>query len=138
VGPCLSRSVRGFHGVLIDYREFSTLRQVMLEKVLRVGGVRSCPYLVAKPSRVGVNVDGISCPLHHPITYGCRPDASSLWFGNVLPCLVAKPFFGGVAALMGPHAVSVRLGPKAIGPMLPGLITSCGMVLSLQYPYLVA
>jgi hypothetical protein len=59
----------------------------------------------------------------------------SLWLGRVLPFLVAKPSFGGVTALIGPHAMTVRLGPRALGPMLPGLITPCGVVLSLHHPY---
>jgi hypothetical protein len=42
----------------------------MLKNVLRAGAVRSWPYLIAKSSQVGVNVDRISCPLHCPIT--CR------------------------------------------------------------------
>jgi hypothetical protein len=39
----------------------------MLEKVL--GDIASwCwPYLVAKPSHVEVGVDGLACPLHHPM-----------------------------------------------------------------------
>jgi hypothetical protein len=43
--------------------EFSTLRWAGLEKVLGVSTLRSWPYLVAKPFQVGVEVDGISCPL---------------------------------------------------------------------------
>jgi hypothetical protein len=42
----------------------------MLEKVLGVGVVRSRPYLVAKPSQVGFDVDGTPCPLHHPRPMG--------------------------------------------------------------------
>jgi hypothetical protein len=110
----------------------------MLEKVLIVSAVRSCLYLVAKPSHVGVDADGISYPLHHPTTYGCWPDALSLWFGKVLPCLVAKPSIGGITALMGPHAVTVSLGPRALGSMLLGLITPCGVVLSSHHLYPVA
>jgi hypothetical protein len=91
--------------------------------------------LVAKPFQVGVDVDGISCPLRHPTACGCWPDALSLWFRKVLPCLVAKPSFGGVTVLMGPHAMTVRPGPRALGPMLPGLITPCGVVLSSHHPY---
>jgi hypothetical protein len=33
------------------------LRQAVLEKVLGVGAMRSCPYLVVKPSQVGVDAD---------------------------------------------------------------------------------
>jgi hypothetical protein len=131
-------SIGGFHGVLVGSREFLALRQAVLEKVLRVGAVRSCPCLIAKPSQVGVNVHGISCPLQHPTTCGCWPDVLSLWFRKVLPCLVAKPSFGGVAALTGPHAATAKLGPRALGLMPPGLITPCEVVLSLHHPYSMA
>jgi hypothetical protein len=57
------------------------LRQAVLKKVLGVGAMRSCPYLVAKPSKVGVDADGISYPLHHPTACGCWPDVLRLWFG---------------------------------------------------------
>jgi hypothetical protein len=62
--------VGGIHGVLIDFREFSALRQAVLEKVLAVGGVRSCPYLVTKSSQVGIDADKISFLLHRPTTCG--------------------------------------------------------------------
>jgi hypothetical protein len=110
----------------------------VLEKVLGVGDVRCCPYLVAKPSQVGVDTDRISYPLCHPTAYACRHDALSLWFGKVLPCLVAKPSFGGVAILTGPYATTIRLGPRALGPMSSSLITPCGVLLSLHHPYPVA
>jgi hypothetical protein len=29
-------------------------------------------YLVAKPSHVGVNVDGLACPLHRLMAYSCQ------------------------------------------------------------------
>jgi hypothetical protein len=57
---------------------------------------------------------------------------------KVLPCLVAKPSSGVVAALTGQNATTVRLGPRALGPMPPGLITPCWVVLSLDHPYSVA
>jgi hypothetical protein len=107
----------------------------VLEKVLGVSAMKSCPYLVAKPSHVGVDADGISCPMRHPTPCGCWPDALSLLFRKVLPCLVARPSFRGVAALTGPHATTVKLGPRALGPMPPGLITPCGVVLSSHHPY---
>jgi hypothetical protein len=47
----------------------------MLEKVLGAGAVRSWPYLIAKSSQVGVNVDRISCPLYCPITCRFHPGA---------------------------------------------------------------
>jgi hypothetical protein len=114
------------------------LRQVMLEKVLGVSAMRSCPYLVTKSSQVAVDADGISYLLCPPTTCGCWPDALSLWFRKVLPFLATKPSFGGVAALTDSHATTVRLGPRALGPMLPGLITPCGVVLSSHCPYQLA
>jgi hypothetical protein len=110
----------------------------VLEKVLGVGALRSCAYLVAKPSQVEVDADEKSYPLCHLTACGCRPDALSLWFMNVLTFLVAKPSFGGLAALTGPYAVTVRLGPRALRPMAPSLITPCEVVLSSHHPYLVA
>jgi hypothetical protein len=107
----------------------------VLDKVLGVGAMRSCPYLVAKPSQEGVDADGMSCPLRCPTACGCRPDVLSLWFRKDLPCFVVKPSFGGITALAGPHVATVRLGPRAHGPMPPGLITPCGVVLSLHHPY---
>jgi hypothetical protein len=41
----------------------------MLEAVLGDGSSRSRPYLAAKPSRMGVDVDGLACPLHGPMAY---------------------------------------------------------------------
>jgi hypothetical protein len=41
----------------------------MLEKVLRYIASRCWPYLVAKSSHVGVDVDGLACPLHRPTAY---------------------------------------------------------------------
>jgi hypothetical protein len=63
-----------FHGVLAGFREFLTLRWAMLEKVLGVGAVRSWPYLIVKSPEVGVDVDGISCPLCRPIACRFHPD----------------------------------------------------------------
>jgi hypothetical protein len=39
----------------------------VLEKVLGVHAMRSGPYLVTKPYKVGVGLDGISCPLRCPL-----------------------------------------------------------------------
>jgi hypothetical protein len=91
--------------------------------------------MVAKHSHVRVHADGISCPLRSPTTCGCFPDAMSVWFGKVLPWLVSMPSFVGVAALMAPQC---GVGPRTLGPMPPGLITPCGVVLSSYHPYPVA
>jgi hypothetical protein len=41
----------------------------MTETVLRDIASWHQLYLASKPSHVGVNVDGLSYPLHHPMTY---------------------------------------------------------------------
>jgi hypothetical protein len=47
-------------------------------------------YLVAKPSHMAVDVDGLSCPLHHPTACWCQTRAQSSWSGTILLYLVAK------------------------------------------------
>jgi hypothetical protein len=55
----------------------------MLEKVL--GDVASwCwPYLVAKPSHVGVDVDGLAYHLHHHMAYSCLTRGQGFLSGAV-------------------------------------------------------
>jgi hypothetical protein len=60
----------GFHNLLICSGVFLVLRWMMLEKVLGVSAVRCGHYFVAKPSQVGVDVDGTSCPLRRPALVG--------------------------------------------------------------------
>jgi hypothetical protein len=60
----------GFHNLLICSGVFLALRWMMLEKVLGVSAMRCGPYFVAKPSQVGVDVDGTSCPLRRPVLVG--------------------------------------------------------------------
>jgi hypothetical protein len=86
----------------------------MLKKVLGVGAMRRCPNLVNKSSHVGVDAVRLSYLLHCPTACGCRFDALSLWFGKVLPCLVAEPSFGGVTALTDPHDMTVGLGAEPL------------------------
>jgi hypothetical protein len=47
------------------------MRLAVLEKVLGVGAMRGWPYLVTKPSQVGIEVDGLSYPLRCPTACGC-------------------------------------------------------------------
>jgi hypothetical protein len=60
----------GFHGLLISSRVFLALRWMMLEKVFGVGAMRSVPYLLAKPSKVGVDVERTPCSLCPPPSVG--------------------------------------------------------------------
>jgi hypothetical protein len=43
-------------------------------------------YLVAKPSNVGVDVDGLAYPLHRPLFHSCQMRGQSLPLGDVLSC----------------------------------------------------
>jgi hypothetical protein len=83
----------------------------------------------------GVDVDGAFCLLCCPTADGHWPGMQSLGFGKVLSCFVVELFFGRVADLTGPHTMIVRLGHRALGPMLIGLITPCGAVPSSNHPY---
>jgi hypothetical protein len=56
----------GFHAILIGSKVFLPPRWIIFEKVPRDVASRCWPYLVAKPSHVGVDVDGLACPLHRP------------------------------------------------------------------------
>jgi hypothetical protein len=80
-------------------------------------------------------LDHQACLLHRPNASGCQPGTQSLWFGKVLPCLVAKPFFGGVATHMSPQAATVKPGPRALGLTLSDLITPHGLMPSSDHPY---
>jgi hypothetical protein len=41
-------------------------------------------YLAAKPYHVGVNVDGLACPLHHPTACNCQTRRQGFLYGVVL------------------------------------------------------
>jgi hypothetical protein len=41
-------------------------------------------YLVAKPSHVGVDVDGLAYPLHHPMTCSCQSRGQGFLSGTAL------------------------------------------------------
>jgi hypothetical protein len=57
-------------------------------------------YLVAKPSHVGVDVDGLACPLHHPMTCSHQTRGHGLLPGTVLSCHCSGRWclFGGCEA----------------------------------------
>jgi hypothetical protein len=41
-------------------------------------------YLAAKHAHVGVDMDGLTCPLHHPLAYGRQTSGQGLQLGVVL------------------------------------------------------
>jgi hypothetical protein len=77
-GPSLRRLVHrgwtghlgcssGPPGILLDSQGFLALRWTMPRMVLRDIASWHLLYLVAKPSHMGVDVDGLANPLHHPV-----------------------------------------------------------------------
>jgi hypothetical protein len=46
-------------------------------------------YLTAKPSYVGVDVDGLACPQHCPTIYDCQTRGQSFLSDAALSCHVA-------------------------------------------------
>jgi hypothetical protein len=81
---------QGFPGILLGSRAFLVMRWTTPKMVLEDVLAQHRLYLTAKPSNVGVDVDGLSCPLHCPTVYGCQTTAQSSLSGTVLPYLVAK------------------------------------------------
>jgi hypothetical protein len=55
-------------GVLVGSRVFLALRWMMSGTFLEDIASRHRLYLAANPSHVGVDVDGVACPLHRPMT----------------------------------------------------------------------
>jgi hypothetical protein len=57
-------------------------------------------YLAAKSSHLGIDVDGIACPLHRPMVYDCQARGQSFLLGTALSChavVGAGTFPGGEA-----------------------------------------
>jgi hypothetical protein len=107
--------------ILLGSRVFLELRWMMLEKVLGVSAVRCWLYLVAQPSHIGVDVDRPSCP---PTPSYCLWISSwSLEFlvQDYSSLLGRQTFLEGATDLAGPHVVTLRLGPRALGPAPPCL-----------------
>jgi hypothetical protein len=74
---------RGFHGVLVGSRVFMPLRWMMLKKIPGDVALRCWPCLVTEPSHVGVDVDGLACPLHHPIAYNRQTRGQGFLLGAI-------------------------------------------------------
>jgi hypothetical protein len=56
----------------------------MLGTVLRDVVSRHWLYLAAKPSHMGVDVDGLACPMHRPTVYSFQTRGQSCLLGAVL------------------------------------------------------
>jgi hypothetical protein len=72
---------QGFLGVLLGSQ---VLRWMVPEMVLRDIASRRWLYLAAKPSLVGVDMDGLACPLHHPTVCSCQTRGQSFLSGAAL------------------------------------------------------
>jgi hypothetical protein len=108
----------------------------MLEMVLQEAARWHRLYLVAKRSHMGVNVDGLSYP--PTPSYCLRVSDWSAEFlvrdcTSLLGCQASPE---GDSAQAVPHAVSVRLGPRALGYVPPCLITSRGTMQDSHCPFL--
>jgi hypothetical protein len=75
---------RDFHGVLIGSRVFLPPRWMMLKKIHGDVALLCWPCLVTKPSHMGVDVDGLACPLHYSTTYNHQTRGSRFLPGAVL------------------------------------------------------
>jgi hypothetical protein len=76
----------GFHDLLVGSRVFLPSRWMMLTKVPGVGAMRRWFYLAAKPPHTGVGVDGLTCPVHHPMACSCQTRGHGLLPDAVLSC----------------------------------------------------
>jgi hypothetical protein len=84
-------------GVLLGSRAFSTLRWSKSETVLRDLASWRRVYLAAKPFHMRVDVDGLSCLLHHPTIYSHQTRGHGFLPSVVLShhCSGRWLFFGG-------------------------------------------
>jgi hypothetical protein len=60
----------GFHSVIVGSKVSLPLRWMMLEKIPRDIASWCWPCVVTKLSHMGVDVDGLACPLHR--TMACN------------------------------------------------------------------
>jgi hypothetical protein len=58
----------------------------MLEKALRDVTLWCWFYMAAKPSHIGVDVDGLACPLHRPTACNRPMRGQGLLSGTALSC----------------------------------------------------
>jgi hypothetical protein len=77
-------------GILLGSQAFLVLRWTTPKMVLEDVVVWHRLYLAAKPSYMGVDVDGLSCSLRCPTAYGCQTRAQSSLSSIVLLYLVTK------------------------------------------------
>jgi hypothetical protein len=82
---------QSLHGVLLGSRVFSWFSGVLCAEVddARDSCWRRCfavlLYLAVKPAHMGVDVDGLVCPLHHPMSCDRQMRGHGLLLGVVLP-----------------------------------------------------
>jgi hypothetical protein len=86
----------------------------MLKKVPRDHALRCWPCLVTKPSHVGVDVDGLACPLHHPTACSYQTREHGFLPGVVLSHCATV----GSGALLGdtkPSSLDICEGADRLG-----------------------
>jgi hypothetical protein len=84
-----------FPGILLG---FQALRWMMSETVLRDVAIFHRVYLVAKPSHMRFDVDGLACILHHPTVCNRQTRGQCFLSGAVLShrAIVGSGIFSGV------------------------------------------
>jgi hypothetical protein len=107
----------------------------MIERVPGVTALCARSSLEAMPSSVQGRCRWGIPPSVSSAANELQSGARSPWFGKVPLGLSPKTFRGAVAALGGPRAATVSSGPRVLGLMLLGLVTSRGVVLSSCHPY---
>jgi hypothetical protein len=77
---------RAFSGIILGSRVLLALSWMTLKKV--PGDIASWHqlYLAAKPPHVGVDVDGLAYPVHHPMACGHQMRGHGCLSGDVLSC----------------------------------------------------
>jgi hypothetical protein len=86
----LHRCSSGLLGVLLGSWAFLALRWMTHKIVLRDVVVWHHLCLAAKPSHMGVDGNGLSCPLHRSTAYGCQTRVQSSFSDTILLYLVVK------------------------------------------------
>jgi hypothetical protein len=74
--PWCSSGLSGVLGVEVDDAQDESWRGSFVKRL----------YLPAKPSHMGVDVDGLAYPLHQPTTHRCQMRGHDLLPGVVLSC----------------------------------------------------
>jgi hypothetical protein len=105
-----------------------------LEKIPRGIALWCWPYLVAKCSHAGVDVDGLACPLHRPMNYSRQMRGHGFLPGVVLSYRAAA----GSGSLLGdlkPSGLDIREGVDRLGTCIIEFYTERISFTRIYLPY---